>query len=87
MSKLQSSTPPCKQNTFSSPEPLGLICNQPRDQETTGSGDENDVNMKSDSTVHAQYYIPKPLTDLNAGVKKQAILFLTLRTIFFGGGK
>ena len=35
---------------FSSPEPLGLICNrpvvslvsQPRYQETTGSGDEND---------------------------------------------
>ena len=28
---------------FSSPEPLGLICNRsgPRDQETTGSGDEN----------------------------------------------
>ena len=27
---------------FSSPEPLGLICNErPRDQETTGSGDEN----------------------------------------------
>ena len=37
-------------NTFSSPEPRGLICNRPvaeplvslpRDQETTGSGDEN----------------------------------------------
>ena len=29
--------------TFSSPEPLGLICvnSRPRDQETTGSGDEN----------------------------------------------
>ena len=26
---------------FSSPEPLGLICNRPRDQETIGSGDEN----------------------------------------------
>ena len=40
-------------NTFSSPEPLGLICNRPvaeplvslpRDQETTGSGDENESN-------------------------------------------
>ena len=29
--------------SFSSPEPLGLICNRPRDQETTGSGDENDI--------------------------------------------
>ena len=34
---------------FSSPEPLGLICNRPvisrpRDQDTTGSGDENDLN-------------------------------------------
>ena len=37
-------------HTFSSPELLGLICNEPvaeplvsrpRDQETTGSGDEN----------------------------------------------
>ena len=28
-------------SSFSSPEPLGLICNRPRDQETTGSGDEN----------------------------------------------
>ena len=30
---------------FSSPEPLGLICNRPRlrDQETTGSGDENEL--------------------------------------------
>ena len=27
--------------SFSFPEPLGLICNRPRDQETTGSGDEN----------------------------------------------
>ena len=40
---------------FSSPEPLGLICNrpvaplvsQPRDQETTGSGDENGVRPKA----------------------------------------
>ena len=39
--------------SFSSPEPLGLICNRPRGQETTGSGDENvpvyaryDVNMR-----------------------------------------
>ena len=40
-------------NTFSSPEPRGLICNRPvaeplvslpRDQETTGSGDENESN-------------------------------------------
>ena len=40
-------------NTFSSPEPLGLICNRPvaeplvslpRDQETRGSGDENESN-------------------------------------------
>ena len=30
-----------KGDPFSSPEPLGLICNRPRDQETTGSGDEN----------------------------------------------
>ena len=35
--------------SFSSPEPLGLICNEhlvsrPRDQETTGSGDENGGN-------------------------------------------
>ena len=32
--------------TFSSPEPLGLICDRPRprDQETTGSGDENEAN-------------------------------------------
>ena len=29
------------ESTFSSPEPLGLICNRPRDQETTSSGDEN----------------------------------------------
>ena len=34
---------------FLSPEPLGLICNRPvisrpRDQDTTGSGDENDLN-------------------------------------------
>ena len=34
---------------FRSPEPLGLICNRPvisrsRDQDTTGSGDENDLN-------------------------------------------
>ena len=41
-----------RRNTFSSPEPLGLICNRPveplvsrpRDQETTGSGDENEQN-------------------------------------------
>ena len=26
---------------FSSPEPFGLICSEPRDQETTGSWDEN----------------------------------------------
>ena len=26
---------------FSSPEPLGLICSKPRDQETTGYGDQN----------------------------------------------
>ena len=26
---------------FSSPKPLGIICNEPRDQETTGSGDQN----------------------------------------------
>ena len=26
---------------FSSPEPLGLICSRPRDQETTGYGDQN----------------------------------------------
>ena len=26
---------------FTSSEPLGLSCNEPRDQETTGSGNEN----------------------------------------------
>ena len=30
----------CRRPPFSSPEPLSLICNR-RDQETTGSGDEN----------------------------------------------
>ena len=33
-----SSTQNC---SFSSPEPLGLICSKPRDQETTGFGEEN----------------------------------------------
>ena len=32
--------------SFSSPEPLALICNRPRDQETTGSGDENELNKE-----------------------------------------
>ena len=27
--------------SFSSPEPLSLICSKPRDQKTTGSGEEN----------------------------------------------
>ena len=40
---------------FSSPEPLGLICNRPlvslpRDQETTGSGDE-DGHRPGDTVV------------------------------------
>ena len=37
----------------------------------------HNVNMKSDSTVHAQYYIPKPLTDLNAGVKCLGFLVMS----------
>ena len=32
--------------SFSSPEPLALICNRPRDQATTGSGDENKLNKE-----------------------------------------
>ena len=41
---------------FSSPEPLGLICNRPRDQETKGSGEENAKN-KTQNTEHEQAYI------------------------------
>ena len=33
-------------NLFSFPEPLALICNWPRDQETTSSGDENELNIQ-----------------------------------------
>ena len=37
-------------DSFSYPEPLGLICNNPRDQETTASGDENDLDFTSKKT-------------------------------------
>ena len=41
--------------SFSSPEPLGLICNEhlvsrPRDQETSGSGDENGLASNFSNT-------------------------------------
>ena len=41
-------------------------------------GTRMNVNMKSDSTVHAQYFIPKPLTDLNAGAKCLGFLVMSL---------
>ena len=46
-------------NLFSSPEPLALICNRPRDQETTGSGDENELNIQEAHIAHIplSYYV------------------------------
>ena len=53
---------------FSSPEPLGLICNRPvtlvsrpRDQETTGSGDENDAG--GNFSEQGNYLFRLPLLD------------------------
>ena len=40
-----------KPNSFSSPEPLGLICNRPRDRKTTGFGDENEPNSTLDTSA------------------------------------
>ena len=42
--------------SFSSPEPLALICNRPRDQETTGSGDENELNIQV-AHIPLSYYV------------------------------
>ena len=65
---------------FSSPEPLGLICNPPvslprdlpRDQETTGSGDENGVALDSlrDSRTG------KPTASLLSGTSTAHSLFV-----------
>ena len=43
-------------NLFSSPEPLALICNWPRDQETTSSGDENELNIQ-EAHIPLSYYV------------------------------
>ena len=57
--------------SFSSPEPLGLICNEhlvsrPRDQETTGSGDENGLASNCWNTCEINLTLSSIETNVNA---------------------
>ena len=57
--------------SFSSPEPLGLICKEhlvsrPRDQETMGSGDENGLASNCWNTCEINLTLSSIETNVNA---------------------
>ena len=62
-----------RKRAFLSPEPLGLVCNEPRDQETMGSGDENGIRASiCEYHQRTEHSYATPFPGLTRGIEPGA---------------